>query len=278
MWIKFFIKKSLLPYLFILLVISSNLLANSDLLLLKPLKEYRGMEVIKNDVIENSEYNLPLSNLKRLGRGWQPTKSILLQGNRTTSLYKLGRSVELNNVYKHYRQELATNSAILYECSGRDCGNSNVWANNFFNDYRLYGADDNQFLLVTQNQTDSLYQVLYINRRGAGDVMVYLDRILVNNPNTLSKNKTIAFQTEVTNITKIRSYIESQQKNEKLVALVSSSKTLGVGQAVTTADQHIKNMKNDLGTRLSSNIVFVNIASFGREEFGEDLITLLSNE
>ncbi len=227
---------------------------------------------------ENSEYNLPLSNLKRLGRGWQPIKSTLLQGDRTSSLYQLGRSTELNSVYEHYRQELVTGSTVLYECAGRDCGSSNVWANNFFNEYRLYGVDDNQFLLVTKNQTNSLYQVLYINRRGAGDVMVYVDRILANDPNVLPKSKTIAFQTEATNTTKVSLYIESEQKNKKLTALVSSSKSLSTSQAILTADRYIRSLKNDLGARLSNNITFVNIASFGREEFGEDLITLLNSD
>lgn len=45
----------------------------------------------------------------------------------------------------YYLKELAARSAvILFECTGRDCGRSNVWANQIFNEATLYGRDGNQ--------------------------------------------------------------------------------------------------------------------------------------
>lgn len=49
----------------------------------------------------------------------------------------------------HYLRELQTRGAqILFECSGRNCGRSNVWANQIFGQSTLYGSDNNQDYLV----------------------------------------------------------------------------------------------------------------------------------
>ena len=49
----------------------------------------------------------------------------------------------------HYLRELQARGAqILFECSGRNCGRSNVWANEIFDQSSLYGRDNNQDYLV----------------------------------------------------------------------------------------------------------------------------------
>ena len=49
----------------------------------------------------------------------------------------------------HYLRELQARGAqILFECSGRNCGRSNVWANQIFDQSSLYGRDNNQDYLV----------------------------------------------------------------------------------------------------------------------------------
>lgn len=49
----------------------------------------------------------------------------------------------------YYLRALQTRGAqILFECSGRNCGRSNVWANQIFDQSSLYGRDNNQDYLV----------------------------------------------------------------------------------------------------------------------------------
>lgn len=251
--------------------------AVEEMQLLAPLKQYRGIQTIKSDVIKNTDYVIPLDNLKRLGRDWLPTNSKLLQGDLISSLYELGRGEELDHVYSFYRKQLTDEAKVLYECLGRDCGGSNAWANNFFDDYRLYGADENQFLLVTEKNSN-LYQVLYINRRGAGDVMVRLDRVVVEDNEPVMQNQRIAFQTEANNFNKIREYIEEHDDGNSYTAIVSSEKQLLPVAAVKDGEQLIKAIKQNLGIRLTSKVIFINVANFGRDEFGERLVTLLKND
>lgn len=254
--------------------------ADNTASLLQPISEYRGAEVVKRDTVKDAEYLLPLGKLKRLGRSWQPVNSLLLRGDTTSSLYKFGRTTELQEVYRHYGSAISSNAEILFECQGRNCGSSNAWANNFFQDYRLYGVDDNQFLLVTKlsdtTSAEPFYQVLYINRRGAGDVMVYLDRIHVAASKQESgASQLISFQTEISNFSKIRQHIEARPEKEKITALVSAKRSLSAQQSIQAAQQHIEILQKSLGARLASKVTFINIAGFGRAEFGEDLVTLL---
>lgn len=64
-------------------------------------------------------------------------------------LYELNRDATRVQAREHYRQALQARQAkILFECSGIDCGRSNVWANQIFEQSRLLGRDREQDYLV----------------------------------------------------------------------------------------------------------------------------------
>ncbi|MDC0661885.1 DUF4892 domain-containing protein [Marinobacter sp. SS21] len=69
---------------------------------------------------------------------------------------------------EYYRSALAALGAnILFECSGRACGRSNVWANQIFGQAILYGRDANQDYLaavVQQGETNYLILVYTVTR------------------------------------------------------------------------------------------------------------------
>lgn len=127
---------------------------------------YKGAALIKFEQEKQSEYSIPLANLKKSGRSWVPIRAEIVQGDISSNLFQFARDVDLTRLYDFYKNQLSDASSILYECQGRTCGSSNAWANNFFNDYRLYGADANQSLLVTSLNDNNQYQVVYLNRRG----------------------------------------------------------------------------------------------------------------
>ncbi|KPQ01431.1 DUF4892 domain-containing protein [Marinobacter sp. HL-58] len=64
-------------------------------------------------------------------------------------LYELQRDANREEARNHYLRELQARGAqTLFECSGRNCGRSNVWANQIFDQSKLYGRDSNQDYLV----------------------------------------------------------------------------------------------------------------------------------
>lgn len=64
-------------------------------------------------------------------------------------LYQIQRGANREEARDHYLRQLQTRGAqILFECSGRSCGRSNVWANQIFDQSKLYGRDSNQDYVV----------------------------------------------------------------------------------------------------------------------------------
>jgi hypothetical protein len=64
-------------------------------------------------------------------------------------LYEVQGGANREEARDYYLRELQTLGAqILFECSGRNCGRSNVWANQIFDQSSLYGRDNNQDYLV----------------------------------------------------------------------------------------------------------------------------------
>lgn len=64
-------------------------------------------------------------------------------------LLQIGPDTGRADARSWYRRQLEKLGAqFLFECTGRDCGRSNVWANQIFNQSTLYGRDENQDYLV----------------------------------------------------------------------------------------------------------------------------------
>lgn len=64
----------------------------------------------------------------------------------------------------YYLQELAARNAVtLFDCTGRDCGRSNVWANQIFNEATLYGRDaDQDYLAAAYRDAEGAIQVVLV--------------------------------------------------------------------------------------------------------------------
>jgi len=192
-------------------------------------------------------------------------------------LYKFGRGESLEPIYNHYEQQLKDSASILYECTGRTCGSSNAWANNFFNDYRLYGADSNQTLLVVANEDDlnTEYQVLYLNRRGAGDVMLRLDSIVSH---TVVEDTDLVFQVSLNDKVAIRRYLDSINEDQSVYVLITSPANLTPSKAFQVAQGQIEALKISLGQELSDNISFINFGNQANPIYGENLFSVLVND
>ncbi|MEQ9546464.1 MAG: DUF4892 domain-containing protein [Marinobacter sp.] len=64
-------------------------------------------------------------------------------------LYQINRDASRGEARAHYQSLLQARGArVLFECSGRGCGRSNVWANQIFDQSTLYGRDSDQDYLV----------------------------------------------------------------------------------------------------------------------------------
>lgn len=236
------------------------------------IEPYRDAQLVKSNVQTDQQVEIPLSKIRRAGSGWEPESVIRLNGDYLTSLYKINRNALLEDVYAHYRsQMLSDGRSVLFECDSRSCGSSNAWANDFFGDYLLYGADQSQFLLVVKNQQD-VYQVLYLNRRGAGDVMVRLDE--VKTANVKGTEFYIVAQMDAHDIPRIRRFVGDLPESQRVVAFVTSQKS-GGQTAIEMGDQLIAVAAAGLGDQLKAKVRFVNLADLGRESLGVNRVSFV---
>jgi hypothetical protein len=239
--------------------------------------QYKGADLIKFDQQSHSEYALPLANLKKSARAWIPIKAKQVQGDISSSLYKFGREERLEPIYRYYKKQLIDSADILYECNGRTCGSSNAWANNFFNDYRLYGADSNQSLLVVASnlELDTQYTVLYLNRRGAGDVVLRLDTIRSQSDKDTNN---IVFQVNLNEQVSIRRYLDTVSEGTSIYAIVTSSLNLTPSEAFNAAQLQIESLKDSLGQDMSNKITFINFGNQAQSIYGENQLSVLIND
>lgn len=89
----------------------------------------------------------------------------------------IGRNYSVNEVADYYRAQIREKEAtVVFECDGRSCGNSNVWANRVFGESKLYGRDDTQLYLVTawpDTRNRVQFNTLYLIQRGNREVYAY---------------------------------------------------------------------------------------------------------
>ncbi|RBO82786.1 DUF4892 domain-containing protein [Marinomonas aquiplantarum] len=235
-------------------------------------ESYRDAQLVKSRSEQAVSVEVPLAKIQRSGRGWEPEKVERLTGNLVTSLYKIDRNALLTDVYQHYYAELTKNNhQILFECQSRSCGSSNAWANNFFDDYLLYGSDQSQSLLVVKTAS-SLYQILYVNRRGAGDVMVRLDQVAMPNEDMAFVN--VMAQHDINDIPRIRRLLTDLPAGQSVIGFVTSQQR-DRESAVSVGDRYIEDLISGLGVRLAEKVRFINLADMGRASLGVDRVSFV---
>src|SRR3990167_767643 len=124
--------------------------------------------VVDERTEKNIYYLLPLGGVKddrKAGRA-QPSHFERLQGNLSVVTWKLEGALSLQDARQLVLTFLERQKAdLLFECQGRDCGESSLWANSVFAQPLLFGSDSAQYLWVIQPREASRYHVLYLVER-----------------------------------------------------------------------------------------------------------------
>ncbi|WP_051298758.1 DUF4892 domain-containing protein [Marinobacterium litorale] len=129
---------------------------------------------IQEEVQAAPDYRVMLGRVLKINGLIRSDRELRLSGElqRTTWQLPVGQGPEEG--YRFIRDQLQRAGAdILFECSGRQCGASNIWANDLFETARLYGVDESQFYLAAR-RADS-YLMVYTIRRGNGRVFLNVD-------------------------------------------------------------------------------------------------------
>ncbi|MEX2130787.1 MAG: DUF4892 domain-containing protein [Pseudohongiellaceae bacterium] len=132
---------------------------------------------------ERVNHLLVLGTMRRAGGRVVPENAVRLHGNVTRITYEIPQAFTGADAYQFFLDQIeARGYRQLFVCSGRDCGNSDYWANDVFNIRTLYGPERNQFYLAAELGTpeNERYLSLYIITRANRRISAYLEVIEVD--------------------------------------------------------------------------------------------------
>ena len=124
------------------------------------------------------DYQLPLSQITRIQGLLRTQNELRLSGDLIRRTWQLSPGNTPDQGFEHVRDQLLRQQAnILFECSSRQCGASNLWANQVFGYANLLGVDSTQFYLAAELTTG--HMAVYAVRRGNGRSYLHIDYIHV---------------------------------------------------------------------------------------------------
>ncbi|MFW5823839.1 MAG: DUF4892 domain-containing protein [Marinobacter sp.] len=131
--------------------------------------------------IESASHRVMLSGIQEVGNELRAERSARLAVEGHGRLYELESGATRQDARRWYLEQLQTrNATILFRCSGRECGRSNVWANQVFNEATLYGRDARQDYLVAgleDNDGQRWLITLYTVTRGNQREYLWLEQL-----------------------------------------------------------------------------------------------------
>lgn len=126
------------------------------------------------------EYRLVLSSIKRVNNQWRAKQEVKSRALVSRITLELDELVSYIGAQKKLRTDMDNTDdfAVLFQCSGLDCGSSNGWANEFLGVKQLYGIDTSQFYVVQaglDGNRKETYVIWYLVQRGNGRIYLQQD-------------------------------------------------------------------------------------------------------
>lgn len=112
-----------------------------------------------------------LGRVDKTRRDVRVEHEVRVSATREWATYEMPGGTQPADVIDHYLEALSAEA--LFTCRGRDCGRSNLWANEIFKRAILYGPDRNQFYFAGQYRDHLI--ALYVIERGNKRVYAHLE-------------------------------------------------------------------------------------------------------
>ncbi|MBS8239033.1 DUF4892 domain-containing protein [Marinobacter lipolyticus] len=131
--------------------------------------------------IVSSGHLVLFSPVREVNNQIRSEKMARIPVNGVGQLYQIRRDSSRQAAREHYQRALQARGAqVLFECSGRSCGRSNVWANQIFDQATLYGRDTEQDYLVaavTDSAGNTWLTLVYTVTRGNQREYVWVEHL-----------------------------------------------------------------------------------------------------
>ncbi len=144
------------------------------------LAHYPDARLVEETSLDNEERLYPVGAVRRIAGRLRMDGEVAVRGNLRGQTYRLPENHRGLEAFTRLRTDLvAGGGELLYWCEGRECGASNLWANEIFGQSRLYGPENQQgYLLVRLNggTADSLV-AMYAITRGNGRSYLHVEQM-----------------------------------------------------------------------------------------------------
>ncbi|OZG73670.1 hypothetical protein BTA51_07595 [Hahella sp. CCB-MM4] len=150
-----------------------------------PLQPFPLSKVVESRQQDIPEYRLITGPLSSIGAIVRAEQEEIVKGKVSVVTYEVPRVHTPREVMEHYLSQIAENNArILFRCEGRDCGRSNDWANEIFEERILYGHDRYQYYTVASFTKGGVpyVGVIYTIRRGNQRIYAHTEFIELSEP------------------------------------------------------------------------------------------------
>ena len=126
-------------------------------------------ELVSDTQTTEANFLIPLGKNQKVDGRWLLPHSQQFDGVIYRTLYRFESGSNLSKLASSFTHSLEEKGVtIKYECKSRSCGSSNFWANDYFFERLLYGADKHQHLWVYQHKKH--WYISYLMQRGNGRV------------------------------------------------------------------------------------------------------------
>ncbi len=164
-------------------------------------------------------HRLALGRAREVNSRWQFEQEQFVKGEQTAITWQLDNAVNYQSTVRFFADWVAqTDAEVVYQCQGRSCGASNIWANNYFFDWRLYGPDDKQYFWLLRQGNE--YFMLYLIERGNRKVYLREQKIITEQNLTAKDNLILGKQCQTDEIVQL-----DQQAHWLLIVSVVNDQT-----------------------------------------------------
>lgn len=103
-----------------------------------------GLSLEKATTQDAAKHPMPLSALERVSNRLVIEAKTEVAGTRSNFLYRVSEVTTLEKAVSYYKELLMVQGRIAYSCDQRNCGSSNLWANDIFGNRNLAARDSDQ--------------------------------------------------------------------------------------------------------------------------------------
>ena len=221
----------------ILLLFLSSFGASAGLML----NDYPGLQLVDSAIGNSVEsHRIILGSLKKVNNVLEPENFEYIIGTKRSETFFVPGERDVDQVKDFYRAQLLALGEILFECSGRNCGSSNYWANTVFVKPILYGPEQFQRYFLARLKHGE-YVSIYVAMRGTRKLYFHIE--VIGKDQVREKIERFSFQTSEAAVSFAR---EILSKSEELTLHIVVHHDIEEGRAIEYSIEKSKQMGNKL--------------------------------